>query len=164
MIRNQTKFETWLPALFDGQFHWDFLKPAFNGTKIEPMDFDAVVERYGKKLIFETKSQGKKIELGQAITLTNEWKDPKCTIIHLEGKTPKNITGYALYKDYEKGKKIGDYSIIKADSFDVLYITRCWYCYASNQNIPTREQWDNQLWQWDYERNINIVGEKSEMV
>ena len=69
MLKNYEKFNTWLPALFDGQFHWDFLKPAFKDTKIMPMDFDAVVERYGKFLIFETKSKGKQIDLGQKITL-----------------------------------------------------------------------------------------------
>lgn len=69
MIKSQKSFFESLSAGFDGVFDWDFLLPAFNGTKIEPMDIDAVIERRGKILIFETKSPGKVIPLGQAITL-----------------------------------------------------------------------------------------------
>lgn len=162
MINNHNKFNTWLPALFDGQFHWDFLKPAFAGTKIMPMDFDAVVERNGKFLIFETKSKGKQIDLGQKITLTNQWKKDDTTIIFLEGKDPQNITGYSLYHDYQKNKNVGDFEIIKCNSFDIVFVVRRWFCMASNIAAPDRAEWDRQLWLWDNQRTKERM--KNEMV
>lgn len=159
MLHNEERFNQWQPALFDGQFDWDFLLPAFKETKIQPMDFDAVIERHGRLLIFETKSPGKPIELGQAITLTHAWKGG-ATIVHLEGKMPKEICGYALYgaREYEEvngrpKEKIGDREIRRADAFDVLFITRRWFCFANNKKQPTREEWDQELWLWDYERS-----------
>lgn len=68
-IKYQDTFDKAKPARFDGLFDWDFLLPAFKGTKIEPMDIDAVVERKGYILVFETKNAGKEIPLGQQLTL-----------------------------------------------------------------------------------------------
>lgn len=69
MIKYPKKFRQSISAGFDGIFDWDFLLPAFVGTKIEPMDIDAIIERHGKFLIIETKTPGKKIPEGQEITL-----------------------------------------------------------------------------------------------
>jgi hypothetical protein len=69
MIYNQDKFDSAKPAGFDGIFVWDYLKKAFYPTKIQPMDFDAVVERNGCFLVFETKTPGVEIPLGQRLTL-----------------------------------------------------------------------------------------------
>ena len=159
MLKHKTRFESWLPALFDGQFQWDFLKPAWQaptdktpkGTKIEPMDYDMVVERAGHRLIGETKIKGRGVDLGSQITLTNEWK-LGATILFIEGKDPENITGYALYKEgeHDPNIKIGDKQIKPADAFNVLYVARCWFCWANGSKIPNRRTWDNQLWQWDY--------------
>jgi hypothetical protein len=158
MLHNVERFNQWRPALFDGQFDWDFLLPAFKGTKIQPMDFDAVIERNGKFLIFETKASGKPIELGQSITLTHAWKNG-ATIVHLEGKSPKEICGFALYlaPEYEEEngrakESIGARAMRSADAFDVLYVTRCWFCFANGERQPNRKDWDNELWQWDYDR------------
>lgn len=158
MLHNEERFNQWRPALFDGQFDWDFLLPAFKETKIQPMDFDAVIERYGNLLIFETKAAGKSIELGQSITLTCAWKQG-ATVIHLEGKRPSEIEGFALYtpSEYmeEMGRPkemIGSREMRKGDAFDVLFLTRKWFCFASNKKQPTREEWDKELWLWDYER------------
>lgn len=60
-IKYPKAFDGFPPAGFDGIFDWDFLKPAFGGTKIEPMDIDAFVERHGEILMFETKTLGKEI-------------------------------------------------------------------------------------------------------
>ena len=68
-VKYPETFKSFPPANFDGLFDWDFLLPAFQGTNIEPMDIDAVIERRGKVLLFETKSEGKEIPLGQRITL-----------------------------------------------------------------------------------------------
>lgn len=72
-----------------------FLLPAFAGTKIEPMDFDAVTERYGRFLIFETKAPGVKIKTGQRITLENIvlLGRGKVIVIILYGKTEFEIQG-----------------------------------------------------------------------
>jgi len=156
MLHSRQRFESWLPALFDGEFHWDFLKPAFKDTKIMPMDFDAVVERRGHVLIFETKIAGKGIDIGQAITLTTAWKKG-ATIIQLEGKSPEDITSYALYSEIEENKniKVGDKQLNPCDAFDIIYIVRRWFCWASGSDKPSREEWDRQIWLWDYERNSN---------
>ena len=50
MIVFPERFKQASPAGFDGVFDWDFLEPAFGGTKIMPMDIDAVVERKGRIL------------------------------------------------------------------------------------------------------------------
>lgn len=69
MIKYPERFNEATPAQFDGIFDWDFLLPAFKGTKIQPTDIDAVVERHGKFLIFETKAPGTPIPMGQTIML-----------------------------------------------------------------------------------------------
>lgn len=124
------------------------------GTKIKPMDFDAVVERKGHKLVFETKAPGTPLQVGQVITLTNEWKSG-ATIFHVEGKTPDSICGLAVYAEgaHGDGKKFGDIPLNKCHWSDVLFRARRWFCWASGTAIPEREEWDRQLWQWDYERS-----------
>jgi hypothetical protein len=69
MLRNRALFFDALPAGFDGEFCWDFLKPAWGATRIRPTDIDAMVERHGAYLLFETKAPGKAVEDGQRIAL-----------------------------------------------------------------------------------------------
>ena len=151
-INHRQRFESWLPALFDGEFDWDFLKPCFYDTKIMPMDFDAVVERRGHFLIFETKIDGKSISVGQSITLTEMWKKDT-TIIQIMGKEPKEISAYQTYFESEKNKsvKVGSKELIAGDAFDVVYQVRRWFCWASGYEMPSRPDWDRQLWVIDYE-------------
>lgn len=153
MLHNRERFEQWLPAGFDGEFQWDFLLPAFKGTKIRPMDFDCVIERKGKVLIFETKAAGKEIETGQVITLTDQWKKG-ASILVLAGKTRETVTGFAAYWHwkYEAGVEVGKYPIRPAKWDDVLFLTRHWFCKADGLPLPTREQWDRELWLWDFDR------------
>ena len=66
-VKNPKKFGESNPASYDGLFDWDFLKPAFAPTKIEPTDIDAVIERHGYFLILETKTPGTLIPDGQRI-------------------------------------------------------------------------------------------------
>lgn len=93
MIKHPERFNQAKPAGFDGLFDWDFLTPAFQGTKIEPMDIDAVIERRGKVLIFETKEPGKSIPLGQEITFNTLLKIGKGNIhlMVIYGKTIDTI-------------------------------------------------------------------------
>lgn len=153
MINNRGRFEQWLPAAFDGEFDWDFLKLAFRGTKIMPMDFDAVVERNSHYLVFETKSKGKQIDTGQKITLTNAWKSKGFTVIHVEGKTAPEITGFAIYWEWDnpKEKNVGDHQILTRNATDLLYVVRCWFCKADNKVRPTRAEWDKEIWVNDYD-------------
>lgn len=154
MIRNKEKFETWLPAGFDGQFHWDFLRFSFD-RGIMPMDYDACVESKGHRLIFETKDTGGVIPTGQALTLTNEWKIG-ATIIVLNGKTPPTINGYAIYYEgkYKHGEKIGDKKLKDCNHVDVAYIVRRWFCWAEGKESETKNEFENKLWVKDYEGNV----------
>ncbi len=68
-IKYPKAFESSLPAGYNGIFDWSFLLPIFQGTKIEPMDIDGLVERYGRILIFETKQPDKDIPSGQVRAL-----------------------------------------------------------------------------------------------
>ena len=154
MIRHPKRFASWLPALFDGEFQWDFLLPAWKGTKIQPMDFDAVIERRGHVLIFETKVPGKSVDLGQQITLTDQWRKG-ATVMQLVGKSPDQISGYAIYREgeYTEGAKFGTKPIENCDAYDVVFYCRRWFCWASGLPVPTRDEWDHELWVWDYERS-----------
>ncbi len=96
-INYPERFAKSQPAGFDGVFDWDFLKPAFAPTKIEPMDLDAIVERNGRFLVFETKSQEKPIPQGQVITLEQLAKTRLFTIIILRCKTQADIRGWECW-------------------------------------------------------------------
>jgi hypothetical protein len=154
MIHSRRRFEQWLPAGFDGEFDWDFLKMAFTGTKIEPMDLDAVVERNGHFLVFETKDTGKGVPIGQAITLRTAWRKG-FTVIHVEGKTAPEISGFAVYSEWDEDKScdFGSRPLKKGNSVDLLYTTRAWFCRASGMKVPTRKEWEVQIWVEDYQQH-----------
>ena len=80
------KFKKSLGAGFDGVFNWKWTEGCFGDTKIKPMDFDGVVERYGNYLIFETKDIGKPISLGQLITLYNLRNAKSFSVFKIWGK------------------------------------------------------------------------------
>jgi len=105
MIHYPKTFNKASPAGFDGIFDWDFLLPVFEGTKIEPMDIDAVIERKGKFLIFETKTCNKEIPNGQRITLEGLIKLGKgnVTVMIIYGKTSDTITNMEEWH-YKNGK------------------------------------------------------------
>jgi len=67
-LYNEDAFQRSPSAGFDGIWDWDFLKGAF-GPTIMPMDIDALVERRGHFVIFETKKTGVEIPQGQKIAL-----------------------------------------------------------------------------------------------
>ena len=93
-INHEDLFFHAAPAGFDGVFHWDFLLPAFGNRRLSPMDIDAVVERRGFILIFETKAPGVLVPKGQEITLESFIRIGKgriCVLV-LYGKTEKEIS------------------------------------------------------------------------
>ena len=126
MIKHYKTFKDATPANYDGLFDWDFLKPAFKGTKIEPMDLDAVVERKGNFLLFETKNIGVPIPLGQKITLENFIKvgRGKITLFVLYGKTPDTIEFMEEWV-YYKGKVVKHTT--ECNSEYVLTMTAAWF-------------------------------------
>lgn len=88
MIRKQEFFDGSLPAGFDGVFDWDLLSqqvfPRF--SKEDFMDIDAVMEKNGRFLHFETKSALSNIPTGQQITMWSYHDSGLVTyiIIHFE--------------------------------------------------------------------------------
>ena len=148
MIRNPAKFHAWPPASFDGVFDWDFLKPAFLGTKIMPMDLDATIERGGHFLGFETKEPGTPIPQGQAITLTKMWASG-WTIMHIDGKTPETIQGLCIYweggYDLSSDEMVGSRPVAKCGANFVVFQARRWFCRASGWPVPTWEEWTREF-------------------
>jgi hypothetical protein len=90
-IYNPEKFQQKLPAGYDGAFDWTWTAGCFGNTKIEPMDFDGVVERCGNFLLFETKEAGKEIPEGQRITLETAFNTGVFTIICVWGKRSPEV-------------------------------------------------------------------------
>lgn len=128
MIKHPGTFdETW-PAGFDGVFHWDFLKPAFAPTKIEPMDLDAIVERNGKFLVFETKGNGVPIPQGQLITLEQLTGTGLFTVIVLRGKTAVSIAGWDVWFRGSNGVVKRH---IEGGSEDLVKFVRRWFLKAN---------------------------------
>jgi hypothetical protein len=125
-----TSFNEWQPAGFDGQFHWDFLKGAF-GPTISPMDLDAVVERNGRFLVFETKhSEEIVISYGQKRSLRALVKTGFFSVILLYGKTPETITSYTIWH--------GDQERIVSPANDIMVYEQCaeWYRYVNSLSAP----------------------------
>lgn len=75
---------------FDGVFHWGWVLEAMGYdegiTRIQPMDFDGVIERNYHYLIFETKDIEKKISQAQEWTLQRLRKAKSFTIMKVWGK------------------------------------------------------------------------------
>ena len=90
MIRDRAEFDKDLPAGFDGVFDWDVFKQmgCWGDTRIEPMDFDGVVERHRHYLVFETKQNGASVPLGQSITLENLHVAKSFTVVKIWPKSP----------------------------------------------------------------------------
>ena len=79
-----------MPAGYDGIFHWDWTKGCFGNTNITPMDLDALVERRGHFLVFETKEIGVPIPEGPRRALKALHAEGNKTILIIYGKkTPE---------------------------------------------------------------------------
>ena len=123
MLRNEDNFYRSLPAGFDGLFDWDFLLPAFAGTKIRPMDVDALIERNGQFLVFETKEPGTKVSTGQRITLERLVHVGCFTVFFVQGKKPEEIEEFEIW--YQKEGEFRKLRVV-AGSKVVLQYTRRW--------------------------------------
>jgi hypothetical protein len=85
-IYNREKFSQNLPLSFDGTFDWTWTQGCFGETKIKPTDIDAIVERKGNFLVFETKTPGIEVPQGQMILLNNLVKTGYFTVMIIWGK------------------------------------------------------------------------------
>jgi hypothetical protein len=70
----------------DGVFDWTWTQGCFAGSAISPMDIDAVVERNGNFLMFETKGIDVPIPHGQLITLKQFHALGCVTVMLIQGK------------------------------------------------------------------------------
>jgi hypothetical protein len=105
-IKNEKVFNESAPPGFDGIFDWSWLEGCFGNTKIMPMDIDAIVERKGNFLIFETKHMGVPVPQGQMITLKKLVGLRKITVMIIHGKKlPERFT--VLYPNGVKQDYIG---------------------------------------------------------
>lgn len=130
MIHNPTLFESYLPAGFDGQFHWDFLRPAWGTTRIEPTDVDAMVERYGAFLLFETKEPGVPIPEGQRRAFEQLLRLPQFTIIHC-AKDPRQINEFEIWT---RGKR----THVSGDAETLVDYCRSWREYQEERREGRR--------------------------
>jgi hypothetical protein len=136
MIRDKDKFDQKRPAGYDGHFDWDFLKPAWGGTKIEPMDIDGMVERNGRFLKFETKNPLAEMPLGQEIALRRLviLGKGKIHLMVLYGKNEKSIEGMEewFWKAGEDGKP-GKFMVTKTPCDADYVVNRCtqWFHWAN---------------------------------
>ena len=131
MIKDPERFRKATPANFNGIFDWDFLLPAFDGTKIEPTDIDAAVERHGQILLFETKSPNKDIPLGQEILLKTllQIGRGRIKLLVLYGKTPERITKMEEWS-YANGNI--NKKLIECDHNFVLKRVAHWFQWANS--------------------------------
>jgi len=136
MIKYPRRFNQAQPANYDGLFDWDFLEPAFAGTLIMPMDIDAVVERRGKVLIFETKDVGVDIPLGQKITLETLLRIGRGSIylMIIYGKTPNTIEGLDEWGCGYKGGGIVYKGYQECDADFVLKRVSAWFAWANSRS------------------------------
>lgn len=75
---------------FDGIFHWGWVLDAIGyttgKTKIQPMDFDGVIERRSHYLVFETKDVHASISQAQQWTLERLNQAKSFTVMKVWGK------------------------------------------------------------------------------
>ena len=133
MIIYPKKFAEAKAAGFDGIFDWDFLLPAFAGTKIMPMDIDAIVERKGRFLIIETKESGKSIPQGQEITLKSLLNLGKgaVLVLILYGKTVNSIRAADIWS-YKNGNILQS-GLLSCNADDMLFYVGKWFRWADKR-------------------------------
>jgi len=132
-IKYPGAFKASLPAGYDGVFDWSFLLPVFEGTKIEPMDIDGLVERHERILIFETKQPDKDVPSGQVgalETLLRLGRGFVCIMV-LYGKSATTITGMEEWH-YIKGR-ISKSARKTCDSLYVKERVNAWFRWANRE-------------------------------
>ncbi|UCD59140.1 MAG: hypothetical protein JSV16_08640 [Candidatus Hydrogenedentota bacterium] len=150
MIEHPDAFQSWLPAQYDGVFAWDFLIPAFARqnqlSPIRPSDFDGVVERRGRSLIYETKTDASvPLPLGQrnALEAYMALRPGFITIVHVIGKTWQDVTQFTIWwychsvagRELRRDPYTGDWRRL-------LEMSRQWFLAAdSNRDYDPRKDY-----------------------
>lgn len=129
MILNLESFTDALPAGYDGIFDWDYLLPAWSGTGCRPMDVDAMIERGGAFLLFETKAPGKDIPEGQARALWALAQLPGVTVIHC-AKRAADVDGFDVWS---RGRATWH----RGDADALIAFCRKWFLRASENTYAT---------------------------
>jgi len=124
------RFKQARPANYDGVFDWDWLESAFAG-KIKPMDIDAIIERKGFFLCFETKADNIKIPFGQKLLFTQliKLQPERITLFILRGKTKATIHGLTIW-GYTKKKQFYKREYPEADGEFVWQQANKWFMWA----------------------------------
>ena len=137
-IRHPDTFRKHQPAGFDGAFDWSWTAGCFGNTKIEPMDFDGVVERKGNFIVFETKNVGKAIPQGQMMTLNELWHRGGVTLLFVYGKMKFEKATYILAKKKLRREQVSG-KITDLDS--ARKFVKDWYEYADRHPFkPLQEE------------------------
>jgi hypothetical protein len=102
---NKWAFDRFPPDGYDGEFDWDFLKDVWGG-RIEPMDFDCVVEKGGEFLVLETKGRNGHILAGHERVFQNLIESPKWTLMVIYGKLPETVEEIFIYHNRQLVKHI----------------------------------------------------------
>ena len=120
----------------DGAFVWGFLRGAF-GPSIMPTDIDALVERRGRYLAFETKAPGVPIPEGQW-RLLDDWNRYRgVTVFIIWGKTAPEICEMAVWHPYFKGGAVAR-EPFPADAQVVFEKCSVWFKYANSKPFKGR--------------------------
>lgn len=132
-IKHTSRFHQARPAGFDGVFEWDFLLPAFAGTRIQPMDLDFVVERRGRFLVQETKASGVPLPQGQILTFERLLDTGIFTLFLVQGKTRDDVSALSICTH---DIRIPDTTERMIDWRGLLHYTSRWFAWADNQKPP----------------------------
>ena len=122
-IRNK---DLYMSNLWD----WGIFNGCFGNSRISITDLDGMVERNGKFLIIEAKSEDKPVPTGQRIMFENLAKLDCFTVIVLWG-TPNNPVKYQQYFNQD-GKPFAS-EIKECDLIDVRRIIKNWYLQANRR-------------------------------
>jgi hypothetical protein len=104
---------------------WGFLDECFRPTKIKVTDIDGFVERNGKFLLIETKSNDAKIPTGQQIMFDNMIKTSLFTVFIIWGNANQPEKGRLFTR-----KKTIEYPTL--NEVKIIQIVKAWFKYANN--------------------------------
>ena len=143
-IYNPNAFDSSPAAGFDGAFFWEWTEGCFGTGSIAPMDFDAVVERNGNFIVFETKKRGVVVPQGQLITLDTAYSLNCFTIVFIHGKEKPESMCVWHAPDFRTGQKMQEevpVTVTQARKF-----VSEWYEYANkNGKRGDRARWSEVI-------------------
>jgi len=123
------------PEAFDGLFDWSWTQGCF-GTKrdgtpsrITPMDIDAIIERKGHFLVFETKGIGVPVPDGQMYMLQAMYRRGRATILFIQGKINPEKAMVWCEEGFKSGKVMNCFA--DTDRLRMHEFVKSWYQHAN---------------------------------